>query len=138
MKQDVIIEIKSLIEMGGDSDKIEVTTRGHRFIKDGTTYISYKETDENGFDGNSVLIKVEGERRVTVNRLGSERSQLLVEAGRRNICSYATPHGTQTLGITGGSIRLSKDGLSFNYELDINNVLMSKNQLFITIKECAK
>lgn len=137
MKQDVMIEIKSLIEADGDTDKIEVTTRGHRFIKDGTTYISYKETDENGFDGNSVLIKVEGEKRVTVNRLGSERSQLLIEAGRRNICSYATPHGTQTLGITGGAIKLTKDSLSLKYELDINNVLMSKNQLFITIKECA-
>lgn len=137
MKQDVMIEIKSLIEADGDTDKIEVATRGHRFIKDGTTYISYKETDENGFDGNSVLIKVEGEKRVTVNRLGSERSQLLIEAGRRNICSYATPHGTQTLGITGGAIKLAKDSLSLKYELDINNVLMSKNQLFITIKECA-
>lgn len=138
MKQQVMIEIKSIIETDGDSDKIEITTRATRFVKDGVTYISYKETDQNGFDGNSVLIKAEGEKRVTVNRMGPERSQLIIEAGRRNICSYQTPHGAQTLGITGGRIRLLKDSLSFNYELDLNNVLMSKNQLFITVKECAK
>ncbi len=138
MKQQVIIEIKSIIETDGDSDKIEITTRGTRFIKDGVTFLSYKETDQNGFDGNSVLIKAEGERRVTINRMGPERSQLIIEAGKRNVCSYLTPHGAQTLGITGGAIRLSTDSLSFNYELDINNILMSKNQLFITVKECAK
>ena len=137
MKQEVMIEINSVIETEDDSDKIEITTRGTRFIKGGVTYISYKETDQNGYDGNSVLIKAEGEKRVTINRMGPERSQLIIEAGRRNVCSYLTPHGAQTLGITGGSIRLSRDGLSFNYELDINHVLMSKNRLSITVKECA-
>ena len=138
MKQQVIIEIKSIIETDSDSDKIEITTRGTRFIKDGVTFLSYKETDQNGFDGNSVLIKAEGERRVTINRMGPERSQLIIEAGKRNVCSYLTPHGAQTLGITGGAIRLSANSISFKYELDINNILMSKNQLFITVKECAK
>jgi len=142
MKQDVFIHIKSLIDAGGGNDRIEVTTRGRRFKKDGTTYLSYRETDENGFDGNSVLIKIENEQRVTISRIGPERSQLLIEAGRRNLCSYSTPHGTQMMGITCAGIKVRQgamgcDELSLSYELDINNNLMSKNQLFITIKECA-
>ena len=141
MKQDVIIRIKSLIESGDGTDKIEVTTRGKRLVKDKVTYLSYRETDQSGFDGNSVLIKAECPKRVTINRLGNAASQLLLETGRRNILSYNTPHGTAAMGITCSSISCKKqsDGtekLSLCYELDINQELISKNMIFITIKEC--
>ena len=142
MKQDVMIQIKSIISADGEDEHIEVTTKGRRLKKGSITYLSYKETDQNGFDGNSVLIKAEGDERVTISRLGSARSQLLVEAGKRHLCSYSTPFGTQTLGITCSGIKAAYSGgeiksISLIYELDLNNILLSKNQLFITVKECA-
>ncbi|MBE6788799.1 MAG: DUF1934 domain-containing protein [Ruminococcaceae bacterium] len=141
MKRDVLIHIKSLIDNGEEADKIEISTRGKAFEKDGVTYLSYKETDQNGFDGNSVLIKAESGC-VTISRLGSAKSQLFVKPYQRNICSYATPYGTQTLGISGiyvshKSVSDKKRELSLCYELDINHTFMSKNTLVITYEESA-
>jgi len=141
MKKDVLIHILSLIDNGEECDKIEISTKGKAFEKDGSIYLSYKETDENGFDGNSVLITAKDDS-VTVSRLGSAKSQLFIRAGKRNICSYTTPHGAQTLGISGISVSLKdlsekKRELSFSYELDINHTFMSKNQLVITYEESA-
>ena len=141
MKQNVIIEINSRISSGGEEEKIDVTTRGHRLIKDGVVHLSYKETDQNGYDGNSVLLKIEGEKQVTINRMGSARSQMVIETGVRRQMSYQTPFGTTVMGITGGAIRLYKENQSqnieINYELDINQELISKNHLLIKVKESA-
>lgn len=141
-KKDVILEIKSLIEADGDTDRLEITTKGKMLFKSGNYYLTYRETDKTGFDGCSVLIKVEGEKTVTVSRSGDISSQLTIETGKRNLCSYKTPQGTAMLGISGNAVRIKKDGenpLEFYicYELDTNSKLLSKNQMFITVKECA-
>lgn len=140
-KKDVILEIKSLIEADGESDRLEITTRGKMLFKNGNYYLTYRETDKTGFDGCSVLIKVEGEKTVTVSRSGDVTSQLTIETGKRNLCSYMTPQGTAMLGISGNAVRIKRSGetpLEFYicYELDINSKLLSKNQMYITIKEC--
>ena len=141
MKQNVIIEINSRINSGGEEEKINITTRGHRLIKDGITHLSYKETDQNGYDGNSVLLKIDGEKLVTINRMGSARSQMVIESGCRRQMSYQTPFGATVMGITGGKIRLFKEkdaqNIEINYELDINQELISKNHLLIKVKESA-
>lgn len=141
MKQNVIIEINSNILSGGENEKINVTTRGHRLVKDGVIHLSYKETDQSGYDGNSVLLKIDGEKQVTINRMGSARSQMIIESGRRHQMSYQTPFGATVMGITGGAIRLFKEkegqNIEINYELDINQELVSKNHLLIKVKECA-
>lgn len=137
MKKDVLIHILSLIDNGESEDKIEINTKGKAFEKDGVVYLSYKETDENGYDSNGVLIKA-SDKSVTVNRLGNAKSALIIEAGKRNLCSYATPYGNQMLGISGISVQNKKGEISFCYELDLNNTLLSKNKLQITYKECTK
>lgn len=137
MKKDVLIHILSLIDNGENEDKIEINTKGKVFEKDGAVYLGYKETDENGYDTNDVLIKAT-DKSVTVNRLGNAKSSLIVEAGKRNLCSYATPYGNQMLGISGISVSLKEGQISFCYELDLNNTLLSKNKLNITYEESAK
>ncbi len=141
MKKDVFIRVKSLIEADGETDKLDITTRGKMMQKDGSVFLTYKETDQNGFDGCSVLIRADGEERVTISRSGDLKSQLLIEKNKRNLCSYSTPYGSTMLGITCVGIKAKhKENplyeLSVCYELDVNSSLISKNQLFIKIKEC--
>ncbi len=141
MKSDVMIELKSLIKSMGESENIELSTRGKLLAKENAIFLSYKETEQSGYDGCTVLIKAEGNDRVTISRSGDANSHLLCEKGKRNLCSYSTPHGSLTLGVTCGNIRnsLSQNGfgeLELSYELDVNGGLIGKNKLRIKIREC--
>ena len=141
MKSDVMIELKSLIESSGESENIELSTRGKLLAKENAIFISYKETEQSGYDGCTVLIKAEGESQVTISRSGDANSHLLCQKGKRNLCSYATPHGALTLGVTCSNIKnsLNENGigeLSLSYELDVNGGLIGKNRLSIKIREC--
>lgn len=141
MKSDVMIELSSIIESSGESENIELSTRGKLLNKDNAIFLSYKETEQSGYDGCTVLIKAEGSERVTISRSGDANSHLLCEKGKRNLCSYGTPHGSLTLGVTCGNIKnsLNKNGfgeLELGYELDVNGGLIGKNKLRIKIREC--
>ena len=141
MKNDVMIELKSLIESLGESENIELSTRGKILAKENAIFLSYRETEQSGYDGCTVLIKAEGNDRVTISRSGDANSHLLCENGKRNLCSYGTPHGNLTLGVTCGNIKnsLNENGLGeleVSYELDVNGGLIGKNKLRIKIREC--
>ena len=141
MKSDVMIELKSLIESSGESENIELSTRGKLLAKENAIFISYKETEQSGYDGCTVLIKAEGESQVTISRSGDANSHLLCQKGKRNLCSYSTPHGALTLGVTCSNIKngLNENGvgeLRLSYELDVNGGLIGKNRLSIKIREC--
>ena len=141
MKSDVMIELKSLIESSGESENIELSTRGKLLAKENAIFISYKETEQSGYDGCTVLIKAEGEEQVTISRSGDANSHLICQKGKRNLCSYRTPHGALTLGVTCSNIKnsLNENGvgeLKLSYELDVNGGLIGKNKLSIKIREC--
>lgn len=141
MKKDVLIRVKSLITSDDDTDRLEITTKGKLLDQGSRVFLTYKETDQNGYDGCSVLICVENENKVTISRSGDLKSQLVVEKGRRNLCSYSTPYGSTLLGITCLNINTKRENgnlteIDTAYELDIDSSLISKNQLFIKIKEC--
>ncbi len=140
MKREVLLELKSLIDSNGEQQEIEITTHGNLLCKDSAVFVSYKEAEQNGFDGSTVLIKAEGEERVSIGRSGGGQSQLLIERGKRNLCSYCTPYGMIMMGVTCSSIKNELDGrglgeLGFSYELDVNMELISKNRLVIKIRE---
>ncbi len=139
MKKDVLIEIKSLIESQGENESLEITTRGKLLKKDDSLFITYKETDQTGFDGCGVLIRVDGEEKASVTRNGDAPSHLIIEKGKRNVCAYNTPFTTATLGISGARIEKKEENeeiqLFISYELDLNSELMSRNKLSIKIRE---
>ena len=106
MKKSVFIHLKSLIEQDGEHQRLQIDTRGNLFVRNAVTYLSYREGTDSGYDGSTVLFRLEGEKRALISRSGGTR--LLIEPGRRNLCSYATPHGQAVLGLTGGPIRFQK------------------------------
>ena len=146
--ENYIIRIKSSIDQfdnegvirEGDRDHIELMTRGSFTKKNGSYYISYKETQTIGFEGCTTTIKIaEDGSRVALLRFGRANSQLLIERDRRNLCHYETEVGSLTLGVTGDGIdcKLTEKGGSaaFSYLLDADDArIVSRNTLEMTVQ----
>ena len=126
--ENYIIRIKSSIDQFDnegvireeDRDHIELMTRGSFTKKNGSYYISYKETQTIGFEGCTTTIKIaEDGSRVALLRFGRANSQLLIERDRRNLCHYETEVGSLTLGVTGDGIdcKLTEKGGSAAFSL---------------------
>ena len=88
LNEDYIIRIKSSVEQfehsgsasEEEADRIELMTRGSLVKKNGSFYISYKETQTIGFDGCTTTIKIaEDVSRVALLRFGPANAQLMIE-----------------------------------------------------------
>lgn len=139
LKEDFIIRIKSRIEQDGDTQSIELMTRGSFVLKNGSYYITYKETETTGYEGCVTTLKLAADSsRVAMMRFGQASTQLLIEKARRNLCHYETGYGSMTLGVTADEIdcRLTEAGGSarFSYLLDADSAeLVSRNTLEILV-----
>ncbi len=134
-----MLEIKGIQRMDGESDEIELTTRGEFSKTHGNYYIRYRESELTGMENVTTVLKIEGDRRVTMTRSGSMRSQLIVEKGMRHQCLYDMGFEAWVVGVIGDSIEpeLSDDGgnISFKYTLDLNTAVTSENEVRINIRE---
>ncbi|MCI2046462.1 MAG: DUF1934 domain-containing protein [Faecalibacterium sp.] len=140
LNEDYIIHIKSSVEQGSEPETIELTTRGSFLRKNGSFFITYKETEATGYAGSTTTLKVaEDASRVAMLRYGRANAQLLIERGRRNVCHYETGYGSVTLGVTADEIRseLTEKGgrVQFSYMLDADSAeLVSKSSLDVSVK----
>ena len=83
MEENYLITIKGTMEQRGDTDTVELMTRGSLVHKDGAYYIVYKETETTGYEGCTTTVKVaEDARKVSMLRFGKQSSQLIIEKGR--------------------------------------------------------
>lgn len=140
MEENYLITIKGTMQQGGESDTVELMTRGSLVHKDSAYYIIYKETEATGYDGCTTTVKVADDaRRVTMTRFGPIPSQLVVEKGTRHLCHYDTGYGAVSLGVAADEIepKLSGHGgrLKFSYTLDSGNeAFISRNLVDITVR----
>ncbi|MBE6883382.1 MAG: DUF1934 domain-containing protein [Ruminococcaceae bacterium] len=139
MKKDVMIEITGIQKIDGESDCVELTTKGIFSKTHGNYYIRYEESELTGMENVTTVLKVEGNKRVTMTRSGNLRSQIIVEKGTRHQCLYDVGYDSWVLGVLGASIEpeLNDDGgkLTFKYTLDINTMVTSENEVRINIRE---
>ncbi len=137
--KEVVIDIKGAQGIDNDSDVIEMSTVGTLSEKDGKYLITYEERETLKTDNVKTLIKAEGENKITMIRSGGIDSRLVVEKGRRNTCYYSVPQGELVLGIFGEQIEntLSSNGgkLKMSYTIDIDNSVLSRNTVEITVRE---
>ncbi len=142
VKKDVLISIKGVSNIDGESDTMELTTLGNLFTKNGKQIISYKESEATGFAGTTTMLEVQGDSSVVLKRSGANRSELIIEKGKRHLCHYDTGEGEIMIGVFSDSIinSLGETGgdISFKYSLDINSSLASENEVYINVKECQK
>ena len=142
MEEKYLITIKGTMEQRGDTDTVELMTRGSLVHKDGAYYIVYKETETTGYEGCTTTLKIAADgSRVAMLRFGKgggAGTQLLIEKGKRNLCHYETGYGSMTLGVTADEIEcgLTEKGgtAKFGYLLDANSAeLVSRNRLEVTV-----
>ncbi len=143
MDKNYIISVTGIQEVEGEKDKVEVITEGDMVKKNGHTYISYKEYNEdNPKICSHNLIKIENDGKITVIRKGETESRLILEKDKRHQCCYRTMAGNLMIGIftEDVDIDLKESGgkLRVKYSIDFNNDLMSKNELRIKIKTKTK
>lgn len=141
MGTDVVIFIKGTRTVDGESDTVEMMTRGRYYKKKSTLYLSYEEMDEEDSSPTmKTLLKIEGTDRVTMTRSGKRASQLIIERGTRHQCHYGNGFTDWIMGIQGLSIEneLEDNGgvLNFKYSMDINAMLASEQEVNIVVKEC--
>ena len=149
--ENYIIRIKSSIDQFDNEgvireenrDHIELMTRGSFTKKNGSYYISYKETQTIGFEGCTTTIKIaEDGSRVALLRFGKVNTQLVIQRDYRNICYYETEVGPITLGVTGDGIAcdLSEPAggtAKFSYLLDADDptALINRTTLEIQVEK---
>ena len=140
MQENFLITIKGTMEQRGDSDTVELMTRGSLVHKEGAYYIVYKETEATGYDGCTTTVKVaEDARKVSMLRYGKVPSQLIIEKGTRHLCHYETGYGAISLGVAADVIEheLTEEGgkLKFGYTLDSGaENFISRNLVDITVE----
>ena len=140
MQENYLITIKGTMEQRGDSDTVELMTRGSLVHKEGAYYIVYKETEATGYEGCTTTVKVADDaRKVSMLRYGKVPSQLIIEKGTRHLCHYETGCGAVSLGVAADIIEheLTEDGgkLKFSYTLDSGaENFISRNLVDITVE----
>ena len=138
MNEDYLITIRGTMEQGGERDKVKLMTRGSFVRRNGSFFITYKETETTGYAGCVTTVKVEDSQKVSMLRFGSAPSQLVIEKGRRHVCHYETGYGSLSLGVAADEIesRLSDQGgtVRFSYLLDVDTASISRNTVKITVK----
>lgn len=140
MKENYLINIEGTMDQSGEIDRVQLMTRGSFVRKNGSFFISYKETEATGYAGNITTVKVEMEsNKVSMLRFGPAPSQLVIEPGRRHVCHYDSGYGVLSLGVAADEIDnlLTEQGgkITFSYTLDSGEAQISHNQVKITVQE---
>ncbi len=138
MKKEVYIQIKGVQRDDEGDDVTELFTQGLLYEKSGKYYLIYDESEATGFQGCQTMLKLEGTKKVTMRRTGSSRSELVIEKGVRHVGLYGTVAGDLQIGVFTEEITngLTEQGgkVHFKYQLDVNSVFMSENEIFIEVQ----
>lgn len=138
MKNNAIINMKSIQSVYNEKTETELLTKGNFKIKDDSFYISYEDSEATGFKGAVTEISVKADRYASVIRTGSASSDLIIETGKKHHCQYNTPYGSMDIGVYTHFIKnnLDKNGgtLHMKYTLDINSSYMSDNEIIVSVK----
>ncbi|MBQ6381900.1 MAG: DUF1934 domain-containing protein [Clostridia bacterium] len=129
MKQNATIFVKGVQTVDGESDTIELSSEGAVETTDSGLRLCYSELDETGAVGETVITLI-GET-VKIERSGSNEMSMIVQKGKHRKCTYRTPMGALFIGTYGTALSYSDSALKLQYDLDMNAVLLSKNELDI-------
>ena len=137
MKKEVLINLTSIQTVDKESTKTELITSGI-LEENGDEYtIQYNESEATGFDGSTTIVKVKGDKLVSIIRKGKVASELTIEKGTKHHCHYGTPFGDFVVGIFAHSIineiKDFKGQLYLKYTIDINSSYVSDNEILIVI-----
>lgn len=136
----IIIEIKSTIDqLDDDIQKIEMTTEGELYEKNGHIFLVYQESELSGMEGSKTMLKITGDT-VTMNRFGGTSSKMIFDIDHPSKSVYHTPYGDFDMVVTTEYIDKDVDvekasgHIRIKYNMLLENVSNSINQLEINIR----
>ncbi|HZK21294.1 MAG TPA: DUF1934 domain-containing protein [Oscillospiraceae bacterium] len=138
MKKDVLIKILDKQSTDGETEKLEITTKGTLSFNDDGYYIVYDETDGE-LEGTVTTLFIDSPNSVTVSREGAFNSQIVLEENKRHSCFYDTPYGSFMMGVFAKHVKSNvteKGGtLKMRYTVDFNSGLAAENSMSIVVTE---
>lgn len=121
----------------GEENIIELITEGKLYIKNGSYYLVYDETEISGMEGSTTTLKIQGHK-ISMKRFGNNSSSLIFEEGKRHRTEYVTAYGDMTIEVITNNVDVSisdagKGNIGLSYKLNISDNMESKNNLTIDI-----
>lgn len=109
----------------GEESEIELTTEGFLYEKNNHLYIVYEETELSGMEGTTTTLKIESNKRVSINRFGTTTNQLVFQEGERFQTLYHTMFGNIPMEVFTNYLKVDLDGLNkgvieIRYDLNVD------------------
>jgi uncharacterized beta-barrel protein YwiB (DUF1934 family) len=140
MEKPVIISIKSVQNMDGQEDTMELVTQGVlRQEREGEDFaLVYPESELTGLEGTLTTFHIAPDR-ITLLREGTINSEMIFEEGQKHFSLYETPFGGLMLGVNThrAKARMGQGGgsLSIRYALEADSQLIGENAFEIQVTE---
>jgi uncharacterized beta-barrel protein YwiB (DUF1934 family) len=136
----ILLEVVGTQRIDNQRDKTELTTVACFDENENNYIITYDEEQEPPLNPIKVCVKIsKDEKNVEMTRTGPFNSCLIIEKSNRNLCHYGTEYGDILMGISGHRIDLDFDGeggqFAFAYDIDINGVLASRNEVVLNFRK---
>lgn len=129
MKQNATIYVKGTQWVDGEKSTVELSSEGTVEQGEKGLRLCYNELTEEG-ETSQTLLTLVGET-VKIERSGSTEMNMVIQKDRHRRCVYATPMGNLLIGTFGTHLSHQNHLLTLRYDLDMNAVLVSKNELEI-------
>ena len=141
MTKEVLVSIRGIHTVDGESDNVEVITAGSYYFKNNKHYIVYDELVE-GFDRavkNTIRI---GRTTVDVMKSGPARYHMVFEENKTNVNCNSTAFGQMMVGVSTNMIDIDEQedriSVHVDYTLDVNFEKMSNCRISIDIQSKEK
>lgn len=136
----VLVSVKSIQRnKEGEELKMELVSEGKFYVKDGTQYIVYEESELTEMKGVTTVIKVLPGGSVLLLHLGKLRQRQEFRKGKVTRSQYDTPVGTFDVQMKTYECRADLlDGvgtIQLGYDVHIEGVSANYTQLTITVQE---
>ena len=122
-KENAVITLVNNQSGGGETEKIEFSSVGNFYERDGVFHVTYKEHSEMGMGDSRVFLKIE-DGKITMRRMGEFQTVMQYELGRMTEFVYRMPYGEMNIKIRTEKIEnnLSASGgnVKFTYVLLMN------------------
>ena len=138
MTENVIVSIQG--QQVGEDDipqGSELVTPG-TLVRDakGRLTLTYEEGEMSGMDGTTTVIYLEGER-VTVERRGTVKTQMVFQEGLRHAALYEMPLGGVSMVVTARRVHnaMGEQGgeLDILYTMELDNAVTGQNRIKLSV-----
>lgn len=120
----------------GEENRIEMTSIGKHYYKNGINYVLYDDSDAGGMGNISTLLKI-ADGCVTLIRKGDVMQEQRFEVDELSSSVYRTPFGNMTLSVRTSRLEIDYGSVSgdiqIDYALTVNGRWQSDNRLHIHV-----